>query len=153
MGLLLKALASALSSQGLNEVDALLFLKDLQRMMESRKPEGPEEPILISVPAPRASDLVFPFGVDEGKAYLTGKQISETLNQAAGSGACAIKMQLRLDELVKRNTAEPSKDQLPTRSDGLPAPSEDQTPKLPPPSEDQIPLFFPIWTEGKLHVL
>lgn len=63
-GLLLRALASALSSQGLNEVDALLFLKGLQRVMESREPDGPEETMLISVPAPRASDPVFPFGVD-----------------------------------------------------------------------------------------
>ena len=153
MGLLLSALASALSSQGLNEVDALLFLKDLQRVMESREPDGTEEPMLISVPAPRASDLVFPFSVDEGKAYLTGKQISEAENQAAGSGACAIKMQLRLDELVKRNTAEPAKDQPPISPNGLPARSEDQPPKLPPPSENQIPLFFPICTEGPLHVL
>ena len=153
IGLQLRALASGLSSQGLNEVDALLFLKDLQRVMESREPDGLEEPMLISVPAPRASDLVFPFGVDEGKAYLTGKQISEAENQAAGSGACAIKMQLRLDELVKRNTAEPFMQQHPTSSDGLPAPSEDPPPKLPPPSEDQIPLFFPICTEGPLHVL
>lgn len=81
--------------------------------------------MLISIPAPRASDLVFPFGVDGGKAYLTGKQISKAENQAAGSGACAIKMQLRLDELVKRNTAEPAIDQSPTSSDDLLAPSVD----------------------------
>lgn len=153
MGVLLRALASALSSQGLNEVDALLFLRDLQRVMENREPDGLEEPMLISVPALRASDLVFPFGVDEGKAYLTGKQISEAENQAAGTGACAINMQLRLDELVKRNTAKPSKDQPPTSYDSLPAPSKDQPPRLPPPSEDQIPLFFPICTEGPIHVL
>lgn len=153
MGLLLRSLTSALSSQGLNEVDALLFLKDLQRVMESREPDGPEEPMLISVPAPRASDLVFPFGVDEGKAYLTGKQISEAENQAAGSGACAINMQLRLDELVKRNTAEPPADQPSTGSNDPPASLEDQRPKLPPPSEDQVPLFFPICTEGPIHVL
>ena len=151
MGLLLKGLASALSSQGLNEIDALLFLEDLERLMESHEPDGPEEPMLISVAAPRASDLVFPFGVDEGKAYLTGKPISEAENQAAGSGACAIKMQLRLDELVNR-TAEPPKDQSPTNSDDLPAPSE-QARKLPSPSEDQIPLFFPICTQGPVHVL
>lgn len=153
VGLQLRALASGLSSQGLNEVDGLLFLKDLQRVIESRKPDGPEEPMLISIPASRASDLVFPFSVDEGKAYLTGKQISEAENQAAGSGACAIKIQLRLDELVKRNTAEPAIDQSPTSSDDLLAPSEDQPPKLPPPSENQVPLFFPICTEGPLHVL
>lgn len=109
--------------------------------------------MLISVPALRALDLVFPFVVDEGKAYLTGKQISEAENQAAGAGACALNMQLRLDDLVSRGTAEPSKDQSPTSSDNLPAPSEDQPPTLPPPSDDEVPLFFSICTEGPIHVL
>ena len=75
--------------------------------MEIREPDVPEEPMLISVPGHRASDLVVPFGVDEGKAYLTNKQILEAENQTAGSGACAVNMQLRLDELVKRNSAGP----------------------------------------------
>lgn len=153
VGLHIRALASALSSQGLNEVDALLFLKDLQRVMENRELDGPEEAMLISVPAPRASDLVFPFCAVEGKAYLTGKQISEAENQAVGSGACAIKMQLRLDELVNRNTAERALNESPTSFDDLLAPPEHQPPKLPPPSEDQYPLFFPICTEGPLHML
>lgn len=153
MGILLRALASALSSQGLGKVEAELFLKDLQREKEIREPDGPEEPMLVSVPAPRASDLAFPFAVLEGKAYLTGKQISEAENQAAVSGACALKMQLRLDELVKHATAKTSKDQPPTSSDGRPAPSKGQPPTLLPPSEDQIPLFFSICTEGPIHQL
>lgn len=153
IGIKLRALASALSSQDLDEVEAELFLKDLQGEKESREPDGPEELMLISVPAPRASDLVFPFAVLEGKAYMTGKQISEAENQAAVSGACALKIQLRLDELVKRATAESSKDQLPTSSDGSPASSKDQRPTLFPPSEDQIPLFFSICTEGPIHQL
>lgn len=153
MGIVLRALVSALSSQDLNEVEAELFLGDLQAEKERQEPDGLEEPMLISAPAPRASDLVFPFAVLEGKAYLTGKQISEAENQAAVSGACALKMQLRLDELAKRATAKPSKDQPPTSSDGLPALLKGQLPKLRPPSENQIPLFFSICTEGPIHQL
>lgn len=149
MGILLRALASALSSQGLNEVDALLFLKDLQRVMESREPDGPEEPMLISVPAPRASDLVFPFAVVEGKAYSTGKQVFEAENQATVSGACALKIQLCLDELVKRASPIPSEDQPQISSDSLPLPSKG----LPPPSKNQPALFFSICTEGPIHEL
>lgn len=153
MGILLRALASALSSQDLDEVEAELFLGDLQREKESREPDGPEEPMLISVPAPHASDLAFPFAIFEGKVYLTGKQISKAENHAAVSGACALKMQLRLNELVKRATAKTSKDLPPTSSDGRPAPSKGQFPTLPPSSKDQIPPFFSICTEGPIHQL
>lgn len=128
MGVLLRALVSALWSQDLDDFE--LFLKDLPREKESREPDGPEEPMLILVSAPRAPDLVFPLVILEGKANLTGKQISVAENQGAVSGACALKMQLRLDELAKRATAETSKDQPPTSSDGLPTPSKDQTPTL-----------------------
>lgn len=153
MGIVLRALVSALSSQDLDKVEAELFLGDLQAEKESYEPDGLEEPMLISAPASRASDLVFPFAVLEGKAYLTGKQISEAENQAAVSGACALKMQLRLDELAKRATAKPSKDQSPASSDGLPAPLKGQLRTLRPPSENQIPLFFSICTEGPIHQL
>ena len=148
IGILSSALTSALSSQGLSKVHAQLFIEELQSRMEIQNPGG-----LISFPSARAVDLLFPFAVDEGKAYLTGKQISEAENQAAGAGACALNMQLRLDDLVSRGTTEPSKDQSPKSSDNLPAPSEDQPPTLPPPSDDQVPLFFSICTEGPIHVL
>jgi hypothetical protein len=151
MGIALTALYSALSSQDLEELEAEIFLTELQRETESGEPDGREEPMLISVPAPRASDLAFPFGVDEGKAYLTGQPLCAAENQAAVSGACALRMQLRLDELGRRNMIVPTASHIPTRSDGLPASS--RSPKLPLPSEDQIPLFFSICTEGPIHVL
>ena len=84
---------------------------------------------------------------------MTGKQLSAAANQAAGSGACALYIQHRLDELVNRKTAEPSREQPLKSSDGLSAPSKDQSPKLPSPSEEQIPLFFSVCTEGPVHVL
>ncbi len=145
IGLQLGAFASALSSQALTEEDVILFFSYLEQEMERRDPDGLEEPMLISRPAPCAANLVFPFAVDEGKAYLTGRQIAEAENQAAGTGACALRMQLRLDELVKRIPTEPL--------DDLPVPSENQILHLPSPSEDQIPLFFSICTEGPVHVL
>ncbi len=88
----------------------------------------PEETVLIVVPTQRPSDLVFPFSVVEGKAYSTaGKQVFEAQNQAAVSGACAVKMQKRLDELVELSTGE--------------------TPN----NEPQ--LFFSVCTEGPYHEL
>ena len=58
--------------------------------------------MLISVPAPRALDLAFPFAVVEGRAYSTGKQIFEAENQAAVSVACAHNMLCRLDHMANR---------------------------------------------------
>lgn len=153
MGLQKSALISALSSEDLDEKEAGLFLFDLQRVTESLRPGELGEPMLISIPAPRASDLAVPFGVVEGKAYLTGQQLSAAENQAAVSGACALKIQLRLDELLKGKKVEPFKGQPPTGSHGLPAPSKHHFSKLPPPSDDQIPLFFSISTEGPVHVV
>lgn len=124
-------LISALSSQNLNDIEGEEFLEELQNKMMRRKPGGPEEPMLISVPAQRASDLVFPFAVVEGKAYSTGKQVFEAENQAAVSGACGLKIQLCLDELAKDAT---------TSSDILS-------------SKNQPPLFFSICTQGPFHEL
>ena len=94
---------------------------------------GPTELLLIAVPTQRASDIVFPFTVVEGKAYSTGIQIFEAQNQAAVSGASGLKIQLSLNELVKRSTT-----------------SSDVPPSL---SKDQPPLFFSIYTEGPYHEL
>lgn len=126
-------LISALSSHNLNDIRAPLFLAELQEAMVRREPGGFEEPMLISVPAPRASDLVFPFAVVEGKAYSTGKQVFEAENQAAVSGACALKIQLCLDELAKNALA-----------------SSDAPPM---PTKDEPPLFFSICTQGPIHEL
>lgn len=73
--------------------------------MVQHKSGGPLEPILISVLAPRALDLVFPFTVVEGKAYSIGKQIFEAENQAAVSVACAHNILHRLDRMANRGAA------------------------------------------------
>ena len=101
--------------------------------MIQHKLDGPLEPTLISVPAPRALDLAFPFAVIEGKAYSTGKQIFEAENQASVSRACGLKIQLDLNNLVNRGAT--SSDALPTTSDTEP------------------PLFFSICTQGPIHEL
>jgi hypothetical protein len=142
MGTEVTALTSALSSQNLNSFEAWLFLKQLQNRIVRRELGGPQEPMLISVPAPRASDLAFPFAVVEGKAYSTGKRVFEAENQAAVAGACGLKIQLCLDELVKRAAPTPSQGQPPTSSDVPPAPSKDQP-----------ALFFSICTQGPIHEL
>ena len=48
-----------------------------------KRPDKPDKPLLISVPASRALDLVFPFAVVEGKANSTGNPIFDAENQAA----------------------------------------------------------------------
>ncbi|MCJ1251877.1 hypothetical protein MMC30_009115 [Trapelia coarctata] len=133
MGIQLAALISALSSQNLNKVKARTFLTWLQNEIVQHEPDGPLEPMLIPVPAPRALDLAFPFAVVEGKAYSTGKQIFEAENQAAVSGACGLKIQLDLDNLVDRGA---------TGSDALPTTSNTEP-----------PLFFTICTQGPIHEL
>lgn len=133
IGISVTALTSTPSSQNLSNAKAQLFLAQLQNQMVYREPGALQEPMLISIPALRASDLVFPFAVVEGKAYSTGKQVFEAENQAAVSGACGLKIQLCLDELVKGATL--SSDISPTLSNTPP------------------PLFFSICTEGPYHEL
>lgn len=129
----LMALISALSSQDLNKVKARAFLDWLQNEMVQHESDGPLEPMLILVPALRALDLAFPFAVVEGKAYSTGKQIFEAENQAAVAGACGLKIQIDLDNLVDHATT----------SSGAPPTS----------SKIDPPLFFSITTQGPIHEL
>ncbi|KAI9792923.1 MAG: hypothetical protein M1816_001245 [Peltula sp. TS41687] len=133
IGTQLTSLISALSSQGLNNTRAKKFLLELQHNTIRRETGGPPEPMLISAPALRASDLVFPFAVVEGKAYSTGNKLFEAESQAAVSGACALKIQLCLDELANATTQ--NSDAMPTASNTTP------------------PLFFSICTEGPIHEL
>ncbi|KAK1252521.1 hypothetical protein MKX08_003708 [Trichoderma sp. CBMAI-0020] len=130
MGIQLAALISALASHNLTKVKARAFLTWLQNEMVQHEPDGPLEPMLIPVPAPRALDLAFPFAVVEGKAYLTGKLIFEAENQAAVSGACGLKIQL---DLVDGGA---------TGSDALSTSSNTEP-----------PLFFTICTQGPIHEL
>ncbi|KAL7919517.1 hypothetical protein ACQKWADRAFT_329541 [Trichoderma austrokoningii] len=86
------------------------------------------EPLLIAVPTQDPSDIVFPFAVVEGRAYSTGKPVFEAENQAAVAGASGLKMQLGLNELVRRATAGSHVSVSP-------------------------PLFFSVCTEGPYHEL
>lgn len=104
MGIYLDALISDLS-QDLDEDKATELIDWLQTEMVQHESGGPLEPMLISVPAPRALDLAFPFAVVEGKAYSTDKQIFEAENQAAVSVACAHNILHRLDRMANRGAA------------------------------------------------
>lgn len=95
--------------------------------------DGPPEPVLIIVPTQRKSNLTFPTLVFEGKGYSTGKQIFEAQNQAAVSGAGGVKIQMILDELVKRAT----------RSSNVALT----------PLKNRPPLVFAICSEGPQHEL
>lgn len=95
---------------------------------------GPPEPVLIILPTQRQSNLAFPTLVFEGKGYSTGKQVFEAQNQAAVSGAGGVKIQMLLDELVKRAT-------------------RGSNAALITPSKNQPPLVFAICSEGPHHEL
>jgi len=133
------ALISALSSQILDNTRARRFLEQLQNTMIPSERGGPEEPLLIVVPTQRPSGLAFPFAVVEGKAYSTGKQIFEAENQAAVSAASGLKIQLCLNEVVKRATT------TTTTTTGSDVPLTL--------SNTATPLFFSICTEGPYHEL
>lgn len=132
----ISALASSLSSPGSNytKTKAKQFLKKLQEATMPNGQDGPQEPVLIIVPTQRQSNLAFPTLVFEGKGYSTGKQVFEAQNQAAVSGAGGLKIQMLLDELVKRAT----------RSSNA---------ALITPLKNQPPLVFAICSEGPQHEL
>lgn len=130
---LISALASALSSQNFNYTEAKQFLEKLQDTMMPSERDNAQESALIVVPTQRGSGLAFPSLVFEGKGYSTGKQVFEAENQAAVSGACGLKIQMILDELVKRAT----------RGSDFPPIS----------SKNQPQLFFSICSEGPYHEL
>ena len=89
IGIDLHALINNLSSLAFTKARAARLIEWLQNEMVQHESNGRFEPMLLSVPAPRALDLTFPFAVVEGKAYSTRKQIFEAENQAAVSMACA----------------------------------------------------------------
>ncbi|MCJ1395823.1 hypothetical protein MMC18_008709 [Xylographa bjoerkii] len=127
----ISALASSLSFN-YTKTKAKQFLEKLQ---DATMPSGRDvpEPVLIIVPTQRVSNLTFPTLVFEGKGYSTGKQVFEAQNQAAVSGAGGVKIQMMLDELVKRATG--SSDVQLT------------------PSKNRPPLVFAICSEGPHHEL
>lgn len=85
------------------------------------------------MPTQRESNLTFPTLIFEGKGYSTGKQVFEAQNQAAVSGAGGVKIQMILDELVKRAT----------RSSNVALA----------PLKNRPPLVFAICSEGPQHEL
>lgn len=99
VGIDLRALIAAVSSPNFPQAKATAFIDWLQNQMVQHEADGPFEPMLLLVPAPRAQDVAFPFAVVEGKAYSTGKQIYEAENQAAVSMAGAHKILLCLDRI------------------------------------------------------
>ncbi|KAL9616343.1 MAG: hypothetical protein Q9160_008786 [Pyrenula sp. 1 TL-2023] len=125
----ISALASSLLLPNFDYTEAEQFLEKLQDATIPSQRDSPQEQVLIIVPTQRESNLAFPALIFEGKGYSTGKQIFEAQNQAAVSGASGLKIQLMLDELIKRAT----------RS------SE--------PLTNQPPLVFSICSEGPQHEL
>ena len=131
----ISALASSLSSPSFNytKTKAKQFLEKLQDATMPSGRDGPPEPVLIIVPTQRESNLTFPTLIFEGKGYSTGKQVFEAQNQAAVSGASGVKIQMMLDELVKRATR--------SSNDSLTL------------SRNRLPLVFAICSEGPQHEL
>lgn len=114
---------NALQSQGLTETEANDFLEVLQET----KAQNSSEPILCSEPTQRALYIRFPFLPVEGKAYATGNPVFDAQNQAAVSGACALKILHDLNDLAcGANPGSHSKEQ---------------------------PIVFSICTEGPYHEL
>ncbi len=104
------------------------FLQHLQQQMTYRN--GQYEPVLSSEPTQRALKIRFPFLIVEGKSYATGKTVFDAQNQAAVSGACALKILHDLADLAHRADVS----------------SGSQT-------EEAHPLVFSICTEGPSHEL
>jgi hypothetical protein len=50
--------------------------------------------------------LAFPFAIVEVNAYSTGEQIFEAENQTSVAGACGLKIQLDLDNVVEHDTTD-----------------------------------------------
>ena len=135
IGISSSVLISRLSTDIYNGYQVKKLLKTLQNTMESPGAGKPPEPVLMSEPTLRASDLAFPFLVVEGKAYSTGKQMFEAENQVAVAGACGLKIQPCLDNFVRKVNRTIS-----TTSDISLTPST-------------LPLFFSVYTEGPIHTI
>ena len=98
VGLRTAIIVDTLQSQGLTKIEAKDFLEELQETQDPNR----SEPILCSEPTQRRLGIRFPFLIVEGKAYATGNPIFDAQNQAAVSGACALKILHDLDDLAGR---------------------------------------------------
>ena len=106
VGLHLSLLIDALKAEGLRQIEAQDFLKDLQYQQ-----------VLYSNPLQPVYPLCFPPLVVEGKSYSTGKTIFEAQNQAAVSGPCMTNLQHMLSELTELKYME--QQPLPKRKEPL----------------------------------
>ncbi|KAH0565053.1 hypothetical protein GP486_001563 [Trichoglossum hirsutum] len=132
-GLLTTAVIKALESRGLNNTAAESLLKDLQQQVSNyRSLDLPPEPFLCSEPTQRALNIRFPFLIVEGKSYATGRSVYEAQNQAAVSGACALKILHNLATLEA-------------------CAGGDNAAALDPRTD--LPIVFSICTEGPYHEL
>ena len=90
VGLRHATVVETITAQGVNSVDADIFLKFLQ-----------ERQTLRSDPSQQSIPIRFPMLVVEGKSYSTGKFVFEAQNQAAVSGSCMLNMQHKLAQLAE----------------------------------------------------
>lgn len=133
IGLRNDVILTALASQGLTKIQAKGFLEHLQEQVMYRTPDRCE-PVLCSEPTQRPLNIRFPFLIVEGKSYATGKPIFDAQNQAAVSGASALKILHDLADLADR---------------------ADRAERVSPGSHSRMvrPLVFSICTEGPYHEL
>lgn len=131
IGLLERVVVEYLLSQGLSNNKGQDLLDDLQQARMDRDTRKQPEPVLCSQPSQRALGLHFPFLIIEGRSFATVGHIYEAENQVAVSGACALKIQHDLDELVD----------LACQGSGY----ENHA--------GVSPLFFSICTQGPFHEL
>ena len=96
------AVVDALQLLGLTRKDA----KDLLIALAVPDARNGGKPLLCFGCAKQELQIRFPFMLVEGKSYATGRTIYEAQNQAAVSGACALEILHRLDDLAQK--AKPS---------------------------------------------
>ncbi|KAL8748085.1 MAG: hypothetical protein Q9190_000113 [Brigantiaea leucoxantha] len=94
IGLSNDAVVNALKSPDLTEETAT----DLLIMLAEPYAQNGGRPLLCLGPS---QHNLFPFMLVEGKSYATGNTIYEAQNQAVVSGACALEILHRLDDLVQ----------------------------------------------------
>ena len=124
-------LVQQLQGHNLTSAAAGRVLLNLQQQMTYRN--GHHEPFLCSEPTSRSLRIRFPFLIVEGKSYAIGKTIFDAQNQAAVSGACALKILYDLADLTHHA------DRADSSSGSL--------------TEEAHPLVFSICTEGPSHEL
>ena len=102
IGLTNDAVVNALQSPDLTRKDA----KDLLKALAAPDARNGGKPLLSLRSTEQEMQIRFPFMPVEGKSYATGSTIYEAQNQAAVSGACALEILHRLDDLAQK--AKPS---------------------------------------------